>query len=124
MDALCRLRIPRSRRSVHDDQHAAGAHPDDRAHRILPEYPSLTPDEAAEHIVEAIVQQPVRIATRLGIFGQVLHAIVPHVAQIINNTAFRMFPDSSAALKKSQGEKEAPTADQLAFTELMRGVHF
>ena len=86
--------------------------------------PALTPDEAAEHIIEAIVQQPVRIATRLGIFGQVLHAIVPHIAQIINNTAFRMFPDSSAALKKKKGEKEPPTADQVAFTQLLRGVHF
>ncbi|MDH3660558.1 MAG: SDR family oxidoreductase, partial [Alphaproteobacteria bacterium] len=86
--------------------------------------PALTPDEAAEHIVEAIVQQPVRIATHLGIFGQVLHAIVPHIAQIINNTAFRMFPDSSAALKKRKGEKEPPTVDQVAFTQLLRGVHF
>ncbi len=86
--------------------------------------PALTPDEAAGHIVEAIVRQPVRIATRLGIFGQVMHAIVPHVAQIINNTAFRMFPDSSAALRKKRGEKEPPTADQVAFTQLLRGVHF
>ncbi len=86
--------------------------------------PALTPDEAAEHIVEAIVQQPVRIATRLGIFGQVLHAVVPHVAQVINNTAFRMFPDSSAALEKKEGENERPDADQVAFTQLLRGIHF
>jgi hypothetical protein len=41
--------------------------------------------------------KPVRIATRLGIFGQVLHALVPRVAQIVMNTSFRMFPDSAAA---------------------------
>ena len=38
------------------------------------------------------------------------------------NTAFRMFPESAAA----RGEKEAetaPSADQIAFTQLLRGLH-
>jgi hypothetical protein len=39
----------------------------------------------------------VRIATRLGITGQVLHALMPRIAQIAMNTSFRMFPDSGAA---------------------------
>ena len=50
---------------------------------------------------EAIVYKPVRIATRLGIAGAILHAVSPKLTQIILNTAFRMFPDSSAA----QGQK-------------------
>ena len=37
------------------------------------------------------------IATRLGIFGAVCHAIAPKVTQVLLNTAFNMFPDSSAA---------------------------
>ncbi len=90
---------------------------------IYKSLPALTPEEAANFIVEAITRQPVRIATRLGIFGQVLHALVPHIAQIVNNTAFRMFPDSAAARGK-KGEKRAPTADQVALSQLLRGVHF
>ena len=90
---------------------------------IYKHVPALTPEEAANFVVEAITRQPVRIATRLGIFGQVLHALAPHVAQIVNNTAFRMFPDSVAARGK-KGAKEAPTADQIALTQLLRGVHF
>jgi len=39
----------------------------------------------------------VRIATRMGTFGELLHALVPRVAQIVMNTSFRMFPDSEAA---------------------------
>ena len=73
---------------------------------IYKSLPALTPEEAANFIVEAITRQPVRIATRLGIFGQVLHALAPNIAQIVNNTAFRMFPDSAAARGK-KGEKEA-----------------
>jgi NAD(P)-dependent dehydrogenase (short-subunit alcohol dehydrogenase family) len=34
--------------------------------------PTLTPDEAADMIVEAIVERPVRLATRLGTFAQIL----------------------------------------------------
>ncbi|MDJ0943290.1 MAG: SDR family oxidoreductase [Kiloniellales bacterium] len=90
---------------------------------IYKHFPTLTPEEAAGFVVEAITRKPVRIATRLGIFGQVLHALAPHIAQIVNNTAFRMFPDSAAA-RGSKGEKEAPTADQVALTQLLRGVHF
>lgn len=83
--------------------------------------PALTPDEAADLVVEAITRRPVRLATRLGIFGQVVHALAPHVAQVINNTTFRMFPDSTAA-KGEEGAPE-PTADQAAFTQLLRGTH-
>ena len=84
--------------------------------------PAQTPEEAAELVAEAITRRPVRLATRLGIFGQVVHAVAPQLAQIVNNTMFRMFPDSAAA----KGEKQAqePTADQVAFTQLMRGIHF
>src|SRR2546428_8242557 len=63
--------------------------------------PTLSPEEAADLIVEAIVYRPVRIATRLGIFGAVCHAIAPKVTQVLINTAFNMFPDSAAP----QGKK-------------------
>jgi hypothetical protein len=53
--------------------------------------------EAADMIAEACINKPVRIAARLGIAGQVPHALLPRVAQIAMNTSFRMFPDSSAA---------------------------
>jgi NAD(P)-dependent dehydrogenase (short-subunit alcohol dehydrogenase family) len=86
--------------------------------------PTLAPDEAAEMIAQACVAKPVRIATRLGVFGEVLHALAPRIAQIIMNTTFRMFPDSTAAQGKKDGEKTGPTADQVALSNLMRGIHF
>jgi hypothetical protein len=73
--------------------------------------------------VRAIVYKPVRIATRLGIFGQVLHALAPRIAQIVMNTTFRMFPTRTRPRVQGRGKAEA-TADQIALANLMRGVHF
>ncbi|NRR28668.1 SDR family oxidoreductase [Oxalobacteraceae bacterium] len=92
--------------------------------KIYQNVPTLAPEEAADMIAEAIVHKPVRIATRVGIFGQVLHALMPRVAQIVLNTTFRMFPDSDAA--KSGDGKKAPqmSSEQIAMQQLLRGVHF
>ncbi len=92
--------------------------------KIYQNVPTLSPEEAADLIVQAIVYKPVRIATRLGVFGQVLHALAPRVAQIVMNTTFRMFPDSDASKGAKEGEKTKATADQIAYANLMRGIHF
>jgi len=90
--------------------------------KIYQNVPTLNPEQAADLIAQAIVYKPVRIATRLGVAGQVLHALVPRIAQIVMNTSFRMFPDSDAA----SGTKKAPhlNADQAALEHMLRGVHF
>jgi hypothetical protein len=54
----------------------------------------------------------------------VLNAVAPRVAQVIMNTTFRMFPESSAAAHKAGTAAPAPTPDQVAFSQLMRGIHF
>ena len=91
--------------------------------KIYNNVPTLAPEEAADMIAQACISKPVRIATRLGIFGQVLHALMPRVAQIVMNTTFRMFPDSAAA----KGEKTAKpqlSAEAVAMQQMMRGIHF
>ncbi|MBL8192972.1 MAG: SDR family oxidoreductase, partial [Blastocatellia bacterium] len=92
--------------------------------KIYQNVPALLPTEAANLIVDAIVHKPVRIATRLGVFGEILHALVPKIAQIIMNTSFRMFPDSDAAKGKKDGKASQMTTEQLALQEILRGVHF
>ena len=87
--------------------------------------PTLSPEQAADLVVEAIVYKPVRIATRLGIFGAICHAAAPKLTQIMLNTAFNMFPDSSAAQGKKEGEAPQPlTAEQMAFAALTQGIHW
>ena len=87
--------------------------------------PTLSQEEAADIIVEAIVERPVRIATRLGTFAQVFYALAPRVYEIITNTAFRLFPDSPAAKgAKGAAQIEQPTSEQIAVAALLRGVHW
>jgi NAD(P)-dependent dehydrogenase (short-subunit alcohol dehydrogenase family) len=85
--------------------------------------PTLSPDQAADLVAQACIHKPVRIATRLGIAGEILHALVPSVAQIAMNASFRMFPDSSAA-KGDKGAKPQLSAEAVALQQMMRGIHF
>jgi NAD(P)-dependent dehydrogenase (short-subunit alcohol dehydrogenase family) len=92
--------------------------------KIYENMPTLSPEEAADLVVEAIVYRPVRIATRLGIFGAVCHAIAPKLTQVMLNTAFNMFPDSAAAAGKKAGEPQPLTAEQVAFAQITQGIHW
>ncbi|HJR75084.1 MAG TPA: SDR family oxidoreductase [Luteimonas sp.] len=88
--------------------------------------PTLSPDEAADLLVRAIIEKPSRIATRLGIFAALLNAVAPKAYEVVMNTAFELFPDSAAAKgdkKALKGEAE-PSGEQIAFAALMRGVHW
>jgi NAD(P)-dependent dehydrogenase (short-subunit alcohol dehydrogenase family) len=88
--------------------------------------PTLSPEQAADLVVEAILHRPVRIATRLGIFGALLHAVAPKATQIILNTAFRMFPDSPAAKAKVEGAPKDVelSPEQVAFAQITQGIHW
>lgn len=91
--------------------------------KIYQNVPTLAPEEAADMIAQACIDKPVRIATRLGITGQVMHALVPRIAQIVMNTSFRMFPDSAAA-KGEKGAKPQLSPEAIAMQQMMRGIHF
>ena len=89
--------------------------------------PTLTPEEAADMVADACINKPVRIATRLGMTGQLMHALVPRIAQIAMNTSFRMFPDSSAAKGAKPGDpavKQKLSPEAVAMQQMMRGIHF
>jgi NAD(P)-dependent dehydrogenase (short-subunit alcohol dehydrogenase family) len=90
---------------------------------IYKNVPTLSPEEAADMIAQACVYKPVRIATRLGITGQLMHALSPRIAQIVMNTSFRMFPDSAAA-KGDKSAKPQLSAEAVAMQQMMRGIHF
>jgi hypothetical protein len=85
--------------------------------------PTLSPEEAADLVVKAIIERPSRVATRLGIFAATLNALAPKAYEVVMNTAFNLFPDSAAA-KGMKGRDEKPSSEQIAFAALMRGVHW
>ena len=92
--------------------------------KIYDQVPTLTPDEAADMVADAIVYRPKRIATRLGTFAQVLHAVAPKMGEIVMNTGYRMFPDSTAAAGVRGGAKPKVSTEQVAFAAIMRGIYW
>lgn len=86
--------------------------------------PTISPEEAALFIKDAIIRRPQRIATRLGIFAQVMHAVMPKSMEVMMNTAFNMFPDSAAARGDTNSAPREVSPEQMAFASLMRGVHW
>ena len=90
--------------------------------KIYEHVPMLSAEEAADLIVQAIIYKPERIATRVGIFAQVLHAVAPKLYAVVLNTAFRLFPESSAA--KSQSDSQEPSLEQISFAQFTRGIYW
>jgi short-subunit dehydrogenase len=90
---------------------------------IYDAFPTASPDEAADLIVQAMIQRPKKVATRLGTFGEVLYALAPKSVDVILNTAYKLFPESSAAKGEKKKDAEVST-EGVAFAHLMRGVHW
>ncbi len=91
--------------------------------KIYQHIPTLSPEEAADLIVQAIISRPERIATRVGVFAQVLHAVAPKLYAVIMNTAFRLFPESTAAKGPSTDAQE-PSLEQISFAQFTRGIYW
>jgi hypothetical protein len=95
----------------------------------------MTPEEAGQMLCDAMIDKPKRMASRLGTFGEVLYALSPATVDIVLNTAYNLFPDSSAAKGKKKevgsgdggsdnsGDNEMST-EAVAMAYLLKGVHF
>jgi NAD(P)-dependent dehydrogenase (short-subunit alcohol dehydrogenase family) len=91
--------------------------------KIYDSFPTISPDEAADLICEAIRAKPKQINTRLGTFGEVAYALAPKAVDQILHMAYKVFPESAAAKgEKDPAEKASGEATALAY--LMRGVHW
>ena len=90
---------------------------------IYRQVPMLSPEEAADLVIRAMIARPGHVATRLGVFAQMLHMVAPHLSDALNNIGYRMFPESKRALGEADAPPAAPSADQAAFAKLMKGVH-
>ncbi|MCC6173600.1 MAG: SDR family oxidoreductase [Gammaproteobacteria bacterium] len=92
--------------------------------RLYEHLPTISAEEAAEMIVEAIIHRPVRVATRLGIFAQIVHLVAPRLSQLVMHTGYEMFPDSAAARGTGTDHDPKPSQEGLALTRLLRGLHW
>lgn len=91
--------------------------------KMYDQFALLQPEQAADLVCDAIIRRPARIATRLGVFAQLVEALAPWINTAITSEGFRMFPESEAA----GGQREAgaqPTPDGVAFASFLRGIHW
>jgi NAD(P)-dependent dehydrogenase (short-subunit alcohol dehydrogenase family) len=91
--------------------------------KIYDSFPTISPDEAADLICEAIRAKPKQINTKLGTFGEVLYAIAPKAVDQILHMAYKVFPESSAA-KGDKESQDRASGEATALAHLMRGVHW
>jgi NAD(P)-dependent dehydrogenase (short-subunit alcohol dehydrogenase family) len=91
--------------------------------KLYNSFPTISPDEAADLICDAIRKKPKQINTRLGTFGEVAYALAPKAVDQLLHLAYRVFPDSAAA-RGATGGDEVASREQLALAHLTRGVHW
>jgi short-subunit dehydrogenase len=93
--------------------------------KIYDRFPTLTPEEAADMITEAIRRRPKRMATRLGTIGQITYALAPGAQDLVANQAYHMFPEGDGDKPKlEEGKEREPTPEQRAFVRATQGVHW
>ena len=101
--------------------------------RLYDAFPALSPDQAAELVMKAVIEKPKRVATGLGLVGAVAQALTPGISEFVLNQAFRLFPDSLAAQGREDDAADADPQElarnplELArklFSQVFSGVHW
>jgi NAD(P)-dependent dehydrogenase (short-subunit alcohol dehydrogenase family)/thioester reductase-like protein len=91
--------------------------------KLYDRFPTISPEQAAEMIGEAIRTQPKTVNTTLGTVGEVSYALFPKLVDQVLSTAYKVFPDSAAARGQRDPAERAST-EQALFARVMRGVHW
>ncbi len=88
-------------------------------------FPTLTPDQAAGVITDAIVHRPRRVSSPFGQFAAVADSVNPAVMDRLRNRAFGMFSDSAAA-KGGKTDTDTTELDKRSetFVQATRGIHW
>jgi short-subunit dehydrogenase len=88
--------------------------------KMYDRFPTLSPEEAAGLITDAIRKRPKRIGTTMGNIGQLGYAIAPGAQDLVANRAYQLFPEGDG--KKTSDQE--PTPEERAFVRATRGVHW
>jgi NAD(P)-dependent dehydrogenase (short-subunit alcohol dehydrogenase family) len=92
---------------------------------IYRSFPTISPEEAADMVVGAMITRPHEVSTRLGKFGEVTNAVAPGLSQLLMSAAYAILPDSPPKAEGDGAHREpAPvSAEAYALSQLMRGIH-
>ncbi|WKN50197.1 SDR family oxidoreductase [Nocardioides sp. Arc9.136] len=94
--------------------------------RLYDRFPAISPAQAADLVLEAIVERPHRIGTLLGTAGAIAHTVAPRTTFRVLNLAYQVFPDSTAAAAGTGGDGCAATrgSEQMVLARVLKGVHW
>ncbi|HUE28832.1 MAG TPA: SDR family NAD(P)-dependent oxidoreductase, partial [Solirubrobacteraceae bacterium] len=93
--------------------------------KMYDRFPTLSPEEAANMITDAIRKRPKRMATAMGTIGQITYAIAPGAQDLVANQAYLLFPEGDRNRGDgANSENEEPSAEQRAFVRATPGVHW
>jgi len=97
---------------------------------IYDKFPTKSPEQAADMICHSMIRKPKSVATTLGNAGALAYQLSPRAVDVILNAGYNLFPDSAAAKgQKKAGAEESDEsrlheAEQVAFSHVLRGVHW
>ena len=93
--------------------------------KMYDSFPTISPEEAADLVCEAIRAKPKQINTKLGTFGEVAYALAPKAVDQILHLAYKVFPESTAAKGgKGDASSDKASGEATALAYLMKGVHW
>jgi NAD(P)-dependent dehydrogenase (short-subunit alcohol dehydrogenase family) len=81
-------------------------------------FPTRSPEEAAELVMDALRRRPKHIGTPLGTVGSLAQTLAPRLTDAVLHVAFRVFPDSKAA----RGDAADPSAEMSALSRGARAM--
>jgi NAD(P)-dependent dehydrogenase (short-subunit alcohol dehydrogenase family) len=93
---------------------------------IYKNFPTSSPDEAAELVASAILTRTPEVSTRLGKLGESVNTIAPGLLQFVMTGAYHVFPETAGKGAQHEGEQnqEEISVEAAAMAYLMRGIHF
>jgi short-subunit dehydrogenase len=86
--------------------------------KIYDRVPTLSPEQAANMITDALRKRPKKVGTALGNLGQLTYAIAPGAQDLVVNRAYQLFPE------EGEPTDRRTEAEQRAFAQATRGVHW
>ncbi len=92
---------------------------------IYKNFPTSSPEEAAELVATAILTRQPEVSTRLGKLGETVNTVAPGLLQFVMTGAYHVFPETAG----KDGQREQPAEEEIsveaaAMAYLMRGIHF
>jgi thioester reductase-like protein len=99
-----------------------------RPTKIYDAFPTKSPEQAADMVLDALINRPKHIGTPAGFMIQTAYAIAPGLVDAVAYQGYRIFPDSAAAggsggIKIGKGERNL-TAAATALARLTKGFHW